>query len=138
MNRFLIDTNILTFFLRELLDRNTENLLQDYSNQIYISSISVMEFINLVQSERVKSKKIDKENLTKMIEEKLGFTILYVTKYHLEELEKLPLVPKHNDPNDRLIIAQAISNRLELVSTDTKFVHYCQYGLSLIKARHTI
>ncbi len=77
MNRFLIDTNILTFFLRELLDRNTENLLQDYSNQIYISSISVMEFINLVQSERVKSKKIDKENLTKMIEEKLGFTILY-------------------------------------------------------------
>ena len=97
-----------------------------------------MEFINLVQSGRVKSYKIGKEKITKMVEETLGFTILYVTKYHLEELENLPSVPKHNDPNDRLIIAQAISNRLELVSTDTKFVHYCQYGLSLVKARHTI
>ncbi len=96
-----------------------------------------MEFINLVQSGRVKSYKIGKEKITKMVEETLGFTILYVTKYHLEELENLPSVPNHNDPNDRLIIAQALSNRLELVSTDTMFVHYRKYGLEFIKAKHT-
>ena len=70
-----------------------------------------------------------------MIEE-LYINVLYVTKEHLQELENLPSVPNHNDPNDRMIIAQAMSNRLELVSSDTKFVHYKKYGLQLVKAEY--
>ena len=135
MNRFLIDTNVLVFFLKEQLDKDTDALLSDYSNQIYISSTSVMEFMNLVQSGRVKSKKKNQKSVLQMIEE-LYINVLYVTKEHLQELENLPSVPNHNDPNDRMIIAQAMSNRLELVSSDTKFVHYKKYGLQLVKAEY--
>ena len=137
MNRFLIDTNIFICLLNDTLDRATDALIRDYSTQVYISSTSVQEFIHLVQTGRIKSKKIEKKSVFELLETECYIQVLYVTKQHLEEFERLPSVPSHNDPNDRLIIAQAISNRLELVSTDTKFVHYCQYGLDLIQAKHT-
>ncbi len=137
MSRFLIDTNVLVHFLEEVLDEHTYELLRDYANQIYISSVSVMEFINLVQSGRVKNHKFGKEKVLQLITEKLYFKVLYVAPQHLEELERLPSVPNHNDPNDRLIISQALSNRLELVSSDSQFVHYRKYGLEFIKAKHT-
>ncbi len=138
MTRILIDTNVLISFLLKTLDDDTDALVQDYSTQVYISSTSVQEFIHLVQTGRIKPKIMGKKSVFELLETEFYIQVLYVTKQHLEEFERLPSVPNHNDPNDRLIIAQAISNRLELVSTDTKFVHYCQYGLSLVKARHTL
>ncbi len=137
MTRILIDTNVLISFLLKTLDDDTDALVQDYSTQVYISSTSVQEFIHLVQTGRIKPKIMGKKSVFELLETEFYIQVLYVTKQHLEEFERLPSVPNHNDPNDRLIIAQAISNRLELVSTDTKFVHYVQYGLSLVKAKHT-
>ena len=136
MNRLLIDTNILIFLLNDLLDNDTDALLRDYSTQVSISSISVQEFIHLVQIGRIKSKKIAKRSVFELLETEFNIKVLYVTREHLEEFEQLPSVPNHNDPNDRMIIAQAISNRLELVSSDTKFVHYRKYGLQLVQAQH--
>ena len=78
MSRFLIDTNVLVHFLEEVLDEHTYELLRDYANQIYISSVSVMEFINLVQSGRVKNHKFGKEKVLQLITEKLYFKVLYV------------------------------------------------------------
>ena len=51
---------------------------------------------------------------------------------HLEMLANLPLFPNHNDPNDRLIIAQAIRDRIPLISSDSKFNQYTNQGLELI------
>ena len=136
MNRVLIDTNVLIRLLYKTLDSDTEYLVRDYSTQVYISSTSVMEFINLIQSGRIKTNLIKTKSVFDLIENEFYITILYVTRQHLEELENLPSVPNHNDPNDRMIIAQAISNRLELVSSDTKFVHYKKYGLQLVKAEY--
>ena len=139
MNRVLIDTNVFIRFLLQTLDNDTDALVRDYSTQVYIPSTSVQEFIHLVQTGRIKTKtkQIEKKSVFELMEEDFHVEVLYVTRQHLEEFERLPLVPNHNDPNDRLIIAQAISNRLELVSTDTMFVHYRKYGLELIQAKHT-
>ena len=136
MSRLLIDTNVLVHLLFKTLDSYTEDLIRDYSNQVYVSSVSVKEIINLIQSGKVKSKNIQQKSILEIIDE-LYFEVLYVNKYHLQEMEKLPSVPNHNDPNDRLIISQALSNRLELVSTDLQFVNYRKYGLEFIKAKHT-
>ena len=38
----------------------------------------------------------------------------------------------HRDPNDRLIIAQAISDRATLISSDRKFDRYERYGLQFM------
>ena len=39
----------------------------------------------------------------------------------------------HKDPYDHIIIAQAISHRMTLVSSDTKFPFYRKQGLALIE-----
>ncbi len=62
----------------------------------------------------------------------LGIDIVPVTVRHLHQLARLPLSDDHRDPNDRLIIAQAISDRTPLVSSDRKFYKYERYGLELV------
>ena len=39
----------------------------------------------------------------------------------------------HRDPFDRLIIAQAISDKATLISSDLKFQWYEKYGLTFIQ-----
>lgn len=134
MRRVLIDTNILVFLFTDTLDSDTDALVRGYENQVFVSSVSVMEFIHLVRSERVKLHKAAKFDVFEFIEKNLAFEILYPTHKHLEMLDELPLVTGHNDPNDRLIISQAMADKLELVSSDLKFVHYRKYGLQLFQA----
>ena len=55
-----------------------------------------------------------------------------VDKRHLQLYSELPMQPDHRDPNDRMIIAQAISDRVNLVSSDRKFARYERYGLKFI------
>ena len=50
----------------------------------------------------------------------------------LAELE-INETQEHKDPYDHIIIAQAMSHRMTLVSSDTKFPFYCKQGLQLIK-----
>jgi len=44
----------------------------------------------------------------------------------------LPMYENHRDPNDRLIIAQAMSDKISLGSSDRKFEQYTKYGLDFI------
>lgn len=51
-----------------------------------------------------------------------GFDVLDVTSEHVLRLEPLPL--HHRDPFDRLLIAQAVSEDLQVVSADSAFSSY--------------
>lgn len=136
MIRLLADTNILVYLLTDTIDEDTAALVGDYESQVFVSSVSMMEFVHLVQSGRIKLNKHKGFDAFSFVEKDLGFRIAYTTREHLMQLERLPLVEGHNDPNDRLIIAQAIADRLELVSSDTKFGAYRRHGLQYIKAEH--
>ena len=137
--RYLIDTNVLINIIEyDYISDNIRYILSDYENQIYISSESIREFIHLVQSEKIRPPK-DRvqitDNLFSFIEEELNIDIKYISKEHLRTLAKLPLIDEHRDPTDRLIIAQAITEKLPLISNDTKFPKYRKYGLEFISNR---
>lgn len=51
-----------------------------------------------------------------------GFEKLPITFSHAEAAAKLP--PRHRDPFDRMLIAQAIAENLTLVSHDQKIAQY--------------
>jgi PIN domain nuclease of toxin-antitoxin system len=124
----MIDTNIFLFYSsnnQHSLSRDVLSLLDNYENRIYISSESVKEAIHLYQNGRVRPKWWKKaEDIFHYIEENLGYIINYVKKEHLRTLAKLDPVAGHNDPADRLIIAQAITEHLPLISSDRKFERY--------------
>jgi PIN domain nuclease of toxin-antitoxin system len=132
--RYFVDTNVFIYSLiaKYRLKKNVLYLLEDYENQIYVSSESIKEFIHLVQQNRIKLdiKKID--DIFEYIDS-LGYTIKYIKKEHLKTLFNLPLEKTHNDPSDRLIISQAITEKIALISSDTEFPLYRKYELDLIE-----
>ncbi|MCD8288867.1 MAG: hypothetical protein LUC26_03010 [Prevotella sp.] len=69
-------------------------------------------------------------NVVKRLEE-FGITITPLTPKHLEAEEKLPMLKDKCDPNNRLIIAQAIADKATFVSTDRMFPNYVELGLKL-------
>jgi PIN domain nuclease of toxin-antitoxin system len=56
--------------------------------------------------------------------------ILPIRHEHAKALESLQYVPDHEDPFDRMIIAQAMSENLPVVSSDQRFASYV--GLKIV------
>jgi len=135
--RYLIDTNVLANIAEDkYIPNDVDAILDDYENQIYVSSESVKEFIQLVQTGRVVPKSSFRSlDVFDLIENEFGLNVKYVTKEHLRTLSKLETVEGHNDPNDRLIISQAITEKIPLISSDTKFPQYKKFGLNFIPNR---
>ena len=63
------------------------------------------------------------------IEKEYFITILPFNKQHTEKLAKLKIANAHNDPFDHSIIATAISENINLVSSDRKFIEYTNQKL---------
>lgn len=137
--RAYLDTNILAFVWDGrggCISRETEALIADYGNTLYTSTICVMELIHLFQVGKLEKKKTrDGESFPRMLFgwlDELGISVVQVTTKHLEKFATLPLYDGHHDPNDRLIIAQAISDKAALVSSDRDFTRYEHCGLEFI------
>jgi len=135
--RYLIDTNVFINIVEDdSISNDVRAILDDYENQFYISSESVKEFIHLIQTERVVlEKSLRFRDVFDIVENEFSLHVKYITKEHLQTLSKLQVVEGHNDPNDRLIISQAISEKIPLISSDTKFPKYTKFGLELIPNR---
>lgn len=136
--RLYLDTNILAFLItgqKDEICRSVSDKLADYSNLFLVSSVCVQELIHLRQIGKLSFRKgtssVTQSLILAWLDE-MGIDVVGVNKKHLQQYSELPLFSDHRDPNDRLIIAQAISDRIPLISSDHKFANYEQYGLELI------
>lgn len=135
--RLYLDTNIIVFLLfdQDELDGGVMEALFDYENTLQTSSICVHELIHLCQTGKVggssKKERIDPSSIIRNIHE-VGIGIVPVNERHLSAYSNLPIHGDHRDPNDRLIIAQAISDKAILVSSDHKFDKYERDGLQFM------
>jgi PIN domain nuclease of toxin-antitoxin system len=135
MRRFLIDTNILLFSVldRDLLSKDVKRHLSDYSNQIYISSESIREIINLVQIGKIRVKAWKSaDDVIDFIKNETTFEISHIREEHIRTLAKLPMLKEHRDFSDRMIISHAITENITLISSDTDFPKYIRFGLDLL------
>jgi PIN domain nuclease of toxin-antitoxin system len=133
--RYFIDSNIVIYRTRdeELLTAKVRAILEDTSNHIYVPSKCVEELIYLRQSERIEVKQWKSaEDIVGYIKDELSYKIECVSENNLRKLAELPLFPKHKDPTDRIIIAQAIDAKIPLISSDEKFHDYKRSGLEFI------
>ena len=132
--RYIIDTNILIRLITgEYVSHDVYSIVTDYENQIYVSSESVKEFIHLLYTRKFKlSRDYKSADVFDIIEKYLNYQIKYVTKQHLQKFSELTPADGHNDPSDHVIISQAITEKLPLISSDLKFPQYENQGLNLI------
>ena len=136
--RYLIDTNILLRCVNEpdAISKDVRNIIDDPENFIYVSSVSIQEIFMLMQEKKLKVKQWQNPvDVIGYIRHELFFTIKYVQEEHLLTFAKLTPVANHNDPFDRMIIAQAITENIPLISSDIKFPKYTKFGLDFIPNR---
>ena len=117
--RILVDTHIFLWMLSypEKLDNKRRYELECPDNEVFLSAMSIAELV-------IKSSigKICIEFDPLEMAREMRIDILDFSGVHAMTLAQLPL--HHKDPFDRMIIAQAISHKLLLMSDDSKFLHY--------------
>ena len=134
--RYYLDANILVFILLKKLNDETShdvrNILNDYSNHFYVSSVAVRELIHAYKTGDIKDSEIKSVNSLFDAIEDLGVEIVPMNKHHLLQYANLNTVRGHKDPNDHIIISQAISDKIPMISSDHKFKEYVSQGLEFV------
>ena len=122
MAQFLLDTHTLIWHLTDApdLSNKVKKNIENIDNQIVVSIVSFWELAVKIN--------IGKLNLNYSLQEiiqeveQLGMEVLEIKPAHLFYLLDLPL--HYRDPFDRLLIAQAQSENLILLSKDENFPLY--------------
>jgi PIN domain nuclease of toxin-antitoxin system len=111
------------------INTKVKDILYDYSNILLTSSIAANELILLHKIGKIEllGCKSSNEVFDKLMA--TGIEIVFFNKHHLSKYITLDLVDGHKDMNDHAIIAQSISDKIPLISSDTKFHQYTNQGL---------
>ena len=135
--RYLIDTHIFIWYAKEQhkLSLDVMAILENWENQIYVSSETIKELV-LLWNKKPDIRRWWKSPLDLIREVEDGYQIRvdYLHKEHYETYARLQIneEQEHYDPSDHLIIAQAITNHMPLISADTRFPWYRNQGLELV------
>ena len=138
--RLLLDTNIYVYMVSDInsLTKDVRAVIEDFENLKYLSIVSLQELITAFRSKGLLSNIW--KNESEMIEFVLhdpSVVVDNIDEHVIRSLAELEIneSQEHKDPFDHIIIAQALSHKMTLVSSDTKFQFYRRQGLQLIENR---
>jgi PIN domain nuclease of toxin-antitoxin system len=127
VNRLLLDTRAFLWWLagNPKLRREARTAIADATALVHISAVTIWEIAIKTQLGRLEpgTERIDQEIAAN------GFSELPISAYHALVAGKLPL--HHNDPFDRMLIAQAQVENLVIVTHDKIF---SDYGVNILRA----
>ncbi|MDY0301281.1 MAG: type II toxin-antitoxin system VapC family toxin [Trichlorobacter sp.] len=121
--RLLLDTHTFLWWISNdpLLSATAKTVISDARNECFLSLASCWEMA-------IKSS-IGKLRLVKPVESFIpeevianDFSLLAIDFKHIAKVETLPFY--HRDPFDRLLVAQAIVDKMILVSADSRLSEY--------------
>ncbi len=119
MRRVLLDTHVLLWWLGDdaRLGPRTRDLIADERNVVYVSAATASE----ASIKRALGKLSCPDNLDAIVQDE-GFEQLPISFFHGETAGALPAL--HRDPFDRMLVAQAQAEGLEIVTDDDAIRRY--------------
>jgi PIN domain nuclease of toxin-antitoxin system len=123
--RLLLDTHAFLWFITNdpQLSATANALIGDVTNEVFVSPATYFEVAIKVSIKKYPLSSPFETFITKGIAGN-GFKILPIEVRHAAVLSALPFPPNHKDPFDRLIVSQAISEQMSVVSADTELDNY--------------
>jgi PIN domain nuclease of toxin-antitoxin system len=126
---YLLDTNVLLWLLAgsDRVSQPTRDLLADPLNEVFVSAASAWEIAIKASRGRLSVP----PNIAVWLPDQLAanrLTPLPVTIAHAAGFEHLP--PHHADPFDRILIAQALAQNIQIVTGDRQLE---RYGVQVIR-----
>jgi PIN domain nuclease of toxin-antitoxin system len=129
----LLDTH--TFIWATLqtnnLSKKSKEIISNRSNEICVSTVSFWEISLKTKINKFSFKDININDFPKYAKN-MGFTIMDMQENETITFHKLPLKKNHKDPFDRMLIWQAITKNMTMISKDELFEQYKKDGLKLI------
>ncbi len=129
---YLIDTHAFIWAISDTgkLSNAARKIITSNENTVFISVVSFWEIALKVGIKRFFLNGIEVNKLADYARE-MDLRILELSAQECCSFAELPPKDNHKDPFDRMIIWQAISRGMKLVSKDGLFEQYKQYGLQL-------
>ena len=127
MARFLLDTHTFLWLIREAPELGAEarRTINAPENEIFVSAVSIYEIAYKSTWGRLDAP----ENLEELVDES-RYIPLPLSLRHAEQSALLPTL--HKDPFDRMLVAQAIVDRLTLITSDSQIR---RFGVPTLEAR---
>jgi PIN domain nuclease of toxin-antitoxin system len=119
---YLIDTHILIWYAENdsKLSQNTIDIISNLENQVYVSHASLWE-ITIKKG----LGKLEYPNSISQMNYFLNLNLFSILDFDFEHYNKYLELPfYHNDPFDRMIIAQAQAENFTIITQDEKFRNY--------------
>lgn len=115
----LLDTHVLLWWLDDnpTLSKRARSAIADGKNLVFISAVVIWE----IKIKQALGKLKIPLNFRTVLEEQ-PFKSLDVTAEHAHAIGELPL--RHRDPFDRMLVAQAKTESLTLVTRDIRLKEY--------------
>lgn len=120
--KLLLDTHVLLRAASEprRIPKSARALIEDTENEILFSAASVWE-IAIKRSLGRQDFRVDPRVLRRALLDN-GYGELPITSEHVIHVDQLP--PKHKDPFDRVLVAQAIVEGITLLTNDQQLAAY--------------
>ena len=121
--KYLLDSHVLFWIITGdlQLSRKAKNIYLDEKNKIFISIASLWEIAIKISLNKLSISM----RLPEFVQEHVianEISIMPIELTHIYNLENLPFY--HRDPFDRLIIAQSMAEKINILSNDTVFDRY--------------
>jgi PIN domain nuclease of toxin-antitoxin system len=121
--RLLLDTHVFLWWLADAPDltHNARKAIASPVNECFLSLASCWELAIKISIGKLKLS----QSLDRFVTEQMhvnSFRLLNIEFSHVAKVEQLPF--HHRDPFDRLLVAQAISEKMPIVSADSVLTNY--------------
>jgi len=115
--RLLLDTHALLWWLigDDALSPVAREAIADPANEIFVSAASAWEIATKYRIGRLPEATLIAADIRGTIAEQ-GFAVLPITIHHGQIAGSLPGI--HKDPFDRMLVAQALSADMAIISSD--------------------
>lgn len=116
--KFLLDTHILLWWYLEpsKLKKEASQIITNSGNEIYISDAIIWEMVIKASVDKLKIPKGFFDEAEK------DFEMLPISRKHIFMTSNLD--PIHRDPFDRLLIAQAMVDKMTIITRDREILKY--------------
>lgn len=120
--KVLLDTHALIWFIEgdSKLSLTAKSEIENLNNERFVSTVSLWEIVIKSSRDKLELKKSFKD-----LNQSIIYNDIQIITAQISHLNTLLTLPHHHgDPFDRLLISQAISEDLTIISTDKHFNSY--------------
>jgi PIN domain nuclease of toxin-antitoxin system len=131
--KYLLDTHVLLWAAGqpEKLPETARSLLMMPESELFFSAAALWEII-IKRSLGREDFRVDPDRLRMMLV-RHGYTEVSISADHVLKVATLPLI--HKDPFDRLLVAQAMVEGMQLLTVDAAILRYGVPAISVSEIR---